>query len=491
MGLRINNNISSIRALRNLRVNDRNQAISLERLATGLRINRAGDDPAGLVISEQLRAQISSLIKAVDNTQNASNLIGTADAALQEISDLLSGIRDSVVFALNEGASSTEQVAAEQAAVDEAISTITRIANTTRYSDSSLLNGKAGFTVTSANSNIDNLNVRSVLFSPGVSSRVFTMRVETAPTRKRVSLSSPSIGGRTTLRITGSLGTADIVTSTGATSSAIRNAVNGVANLTGVFVSSSQSNSAYAEEYGSDQIMSITVVSGNFNGVSAGNELTLDDDGTDGVISLAGQIFEGVGRHFNITGRDISLEFDFTDPVPAAASNLIFVVDRSGLNFQLNSEAQLTDAVRVGIRNISADALGFDKIRDLIAQKSSGIGGIMKGGVLTSLMTGGDNDLDSDNLVNALRIVDFAINQVSGLRGYLGALQKDTFASNINSLEVAIENLQASESSIRDLDFASETAEFTRTQILFQAGTAVLASANLIPQSVLTLLGGR
>ena len=103
MALRINTNISSITALRNLQAADRAQQKSLERLSTGLRINRASDDPSGLVISEQLRAQIRGIKQALENSQNASNLISTTEAALNEVSSLLLGIRESILFALNTG----------------------------------------------------------------------------------------------------------------------------------------------------------------------------------------------------------------------------------------------------------------------------------------------------------------------------------------------------------------------------------------------------
>src|SRR3989338_3092922 len=99
MGLRINTNVTALSALRNLKNNDLNQARSLERLSTGLRINRGSDDPSGLVISEKLRAQLSSLNQAVDNAQNASNMIAVADSGLQQISDLLVQIQSSVEFA--------------------------------------------------------------------------------------------------------------------------------------------------------------------------------------------------------------------------------------------------------------------------------------------------------------------------------------------------------------------------------------------------------
>ena len=109
MALRINTNVGALQALRNLSVSDRAQRQSLLRLSTGLRINTASDDPSGLVISEQLRAQVRSLRQAIDNSQTASNILGTAEAALTEVSNLLSQIRESLVFALN--SNSTEQQA--------------------------------------------------------------------------------------------------------------------------------------------------------------------------------------------------------------------------------------------------------------------------------------------------------------------------------------------------------------------------------------------
>ena len=124
MAIRINSNIASVTALNNLSKTDALQQTTLERLSTGLRINTASDDPSGFVVSEQLRAQVSSLDQAIENSQNASNLLGTAEAALNEVNNLLIGIRDSIIFALN--SNSPDQVAAEQDAVDNAISAIDR-----------------------------------------------------------------------------------------------------------------------------------------------------------------------------------------------------------------------------------------------------------------------------------------------------------------------------------------------------------------------------
>jgi len=110
-------------------------------------------------------------------------------------------------------------------------------------------------------------------------------------------------------------------------------------------------------------------------------------------------------------------------------------------------------------------------------------------GYLSSLGSGGTNSLVSGNTIQAQKIITAAIRQVADLRGRLGALQKDVLDTNVNSLNVALENVTASESAIRDADFASETASLTRAQILVQANTSVLSQANSSPQQVLSLLG--
>ena len=131
-----------------------------------------------------------------------------------------------------------------------------------------------------------------------------------------------------------------------------------------------------------------------------------------------------------------------------------------------------------------------DKASMGIASVSTGSLGDSTNGFLSALGSGGTASLESDNLANAQKIVDKAIKQVSQLRGRLGAFQKFTIGSTINSLGVAFENVSASESAIRDTDFAEETANLTRSQILAQAATTVLAQANASPQAALSLLRG-
>ena len=141
MAMVIANNINAIFTKNRLNINNSALGKSLEKLSSGYRINSGADDPAGLVISEQLRSQISGLERAVKNTQEASNVIGIAEGALNEVNNILKSMRSLALHAANSGVTSPQQTAADQAEADSAIQTIDRIANTTRYSDQFLLNG--------------------------------------------------------------------------------------------------------------------------------------------------------------------------------------------------------------------------------------------------------------------------------------------------------------------------------------------------------------
>jgi len=543
MGLRINTNISSIRALRTLRVNDRNQARSLERLSTGLRINRGSDDPSGLVISEQLRSQIHALEQSVSNSQNASNLISVADAALGEVSSLLVQIQDSIVFAQNTGGSTPDQIAAEQDAVDQAVAAIDRIASTTRFADRPLLNGNSEFQIASSLDDFfDDVEIQSANFSGSVTEQGLEITEVVNAQRAEILFQgvSGATGSSTTLRITGSRGTEDVVLSPGGDAAAIQEAINGVAGFTGVYASGATAVAdgsvlLRSEGFGSDEFIKVEVVSGSL--VSSGGATTftasalessadglgtytadtnavtggvmavgnsLSDVGGDGEVSHEGQIFVGRGNHFEITTRKAQFSFN-VDPdlitsegtigTPstfatgtATAGTFTITVGNTGLNFQLNEQPLPTDKFSIGIRGVTTATLGFDPVTDRIEEAVGGFASsIDKGGFLSTLRTGGGNDLTQDP-ENGLQIVKAAITDVASLRGFLGAVQGDTIDPNITSLGVAIENLSASLSDLRDLDFASETSAFTRSQILFQSNIAVLASANLIPQSILTLL---
>lgn len=466
MGLRVNTNTTALTALRNLREADRAQARSLERLSTGLRINSAADDPSGLVVSEQFRAQIGSLKQALENTEFGANLLGTAEAALTEVSSLLIGIRESVIFALNTGGASVDQIAAEQDSVDSAVLAIDRVSGTTRYGRTGLLNGTSSFVTSTVSSFITDLTLRTVFFGTGETTKTFTATVASLASRGGLSISS---FGATSgiIRITGSLGTEDILVLPGLS---VSGAINAVRDFTGIYASG---GFAFTEARGSTERVTVSVVRGAYLG-STGT-----DFGTNLGVTVSGAPVAANGLNIRVDGSFLKAELTFSSAV-GVGTTAAFTVKRSGLNFQLNTEAVGHDSIRFGLPSVDSSFLGKPAT-------ARGAAGGLVGGFLASIISGAENDL-TKNPSNALRIVDQSIDEINRLRGFLGALEQQNLEPNARSLGIALENLIASNSEIRDLDFAAETAEFTRAQVLFAAGTSVLASANLIPQTVLTLL---
>ncbi|MCR4315748.1 MAG: flagellin [Planctomycetes bacterium] len=564
MGLRINNNISALEALRNLHRTDSMQRGSLERLSTGLRINRASDDPSGLVISEQLRTQIGSIKQSIKNAQNDVNLINTSEAALNEVNSLLVGIRESIVFAMNTGASTPEQIAAEQRSVDRAIGAIDRIAVTTRFASRNLLNGDSDFQVRSRHALIDDLKVRSVRFANNQSSILFKLKVHDLASRatlKLVSGGGPATTGAksqsgrvssntvivsnttsgvlssgqvASLRITGSLGSEDIALASGATIRDLVTAVNAATSSTGVFASSAPVNlpggvatdatgfsfALYSVGFGSDQTISVENItasgsnvgivgifestSGTYNTGLVQQGFYTADTGDDVDARIDGAVVVADGYEVHVTSNFLDADIVLSERLYQIASNsatnsisgslagsgIQFRVlhnSNSGLTFQINSESTSIDRVSVAISSLRSSELGrvVERENPLDTAGSNGI--LMQGGFLSDIRSGAGSDL-TENAANALFIVDEALDQVNDMRSFLGSVQKNTLDTAIASLSIAAQNLSASESSIRDLDFAAETTDFTKAQIMFQAGTSVLASANLIPQAVLSLL---
>lgn len=470
MGLRINNNINSIIALSKLQRSDRQLGTSIERLSSGLRINKASDDPAGLVISEQLRAQISGLEQAVENTSFSSNLIGTAEAALQEVSDLLIRIRDSAILAGNTGGLSSDQIQAEQDSVDSAINAIDRVASTTRFAKLNLLNGASDFVTSGVSAGITDSTFRSVFFG-NQSTATFTAVVTQSGLQARLSGGSFGATGGT-LRITGTLGTEDVVINSSIASANVASAINAVRDFTGVFASGAILQS---DQYGADSLVRVDVVSGTYGGNTGAQS------GQDIGLTVNGAQVSADGLDVRVNSKFLKAELRFSLTAAEVLTSHSIGIRDSGLTFQLGAQSLATDELTVGVKSVRSQSLGFNTIT-----KDAGGGTI--GGFLSSLVSGGTSDI-TNNPENAVRIVDEAIDQVNSLRSFLGAIDADTLQPNARALGVAIENLTASESTVRDLDFAYETAQFTRAQVLFNAGTSVLATANLLPQTVLGLLG--
>jgi flagellin len=463
---RINTNISSLQAIHRLSQNQNELSLRLSRLSSGLKINRGADAPAGLIASETLRSEINGIRQAIDNAQRAGNVVNTAEGALSEVNSLLLEVQALNNQAANSGALSPQEIQANQLQVDTVLNSINRIANTTQFNGQKLLNGSLDYTTSGiATSALANTQINAAKYPENGTTQI-TVQVTASAKFGEIDFVGAAIGAQpTTIEIAGNDGTEQLSFANGTAASAVAFAINQVTPSTGVSaVASATGVRLTSTAFGSKQFVSVKTLAGAFaNG---------KNNGKDAVVNVNGQKADVQGLHAAIRGANLDIALDLTQAFgqqTAATKN--FYITGGGAKFQVGSEVNSPGQVNIGVGAVATTKLG-----DFVS------------GFLSSIASGGNNSLISGNNVAAQKILSLSIKQVAELRGRLGAFQKDILNSNVNSLNVALENVTASESSIRDADFAEETAALTRAQILVQANTSVLAQANASTQSVLTLL---
>ncbi|HXE55094.1 MAG TPA: flagellin [Tepidisphaeraceae bacterium] len=467
----INTNVSSLIAQRSLSMNNQNLNTSLQRLSTGLKINTGADDPAGLIASQALQAEQTGITTAINNANRATNIIGTAEGGLNEVSNLLNQLQGLVNQSSNTGGLSSDEISANQLQVDSILTTINRIANSTSFQGRHLLDGSLAYTLSNAGTSAFAAIAVNAANLPGNKAESVVVQVTSSATLGKVTYTgnNNAIGASAvTLQIAGNTGTQQLSFAGSTKVSAVAAAINNITAETGVTASANGNSLVFkASNYGSDQFASVQSISGTFSvtGGTSGKAY-----GTDAAVNVNGA--KATVHGTDVTYRDNNLDVSFT---LSAALNKnqtkTFGITGGGATFSLGSKVQDTLKASIGIQSVSTGSLGD-----------------ATNGYLSSLASGGVNQLTATSLTGAQTILDKATNQVSSLRGRLGAFQKFTLGSTINSLGVAYENISAANSAIVDTDFAAETANLTRDQILSQAATTVLSQANSTPQAVLTLL---
>jgi flagellin len=395
MSLRINQNIDALNSYRNLSVTQSQMSKSLEKLSSGYRINRAADDAAGLAISEGLRSQVGGLKVAVRNTQDGVSVVQTAEGALTETHSILQRMRDLSVQASNEGGVNADAKDNIQSEITQLKSELDRIATTTQFNGTNLLDGSFNST-----------------FQVGAN-KGETIGVAIGSVNKGMGAAGLGLSG-----VDVSAVAANATTGTNTT-----DAESGTAGVLTVGV---------ATDY-SDDATAVTEYS-KLNGT-----ITIGD------------------KSLDLTKVDYSTA---TDAATAQAA--------------LQAKLDAT----FGAGAATADASGGAGIEITTASVTGTAAEVAKAEAGFKQASGASEAID---------LIDDAIKTVSTTRANLGAVQ-NRFEHTINNLNVAVENLSASESRIRDTDMASEMMSFTRSQILSQAGTAMLAQANQAPQGVLSLL---
>lgn len=379
MALRINQNISSLTAGRNLRLTDDLRTKSLEKLSSGLRINKASDDAAGLGISEKLRAQIAGLSQAQRNAQDGISLIQTAEGALSESSSLLVRMRELAVQAASESITDADRTNISNE-INQLIEEIDRIAETTEFNTRKLLDG--------------------------------TM----AGTKAAVASSAEIKSGATILD---------------GVSVDEESAVTDVTYQIKLVANGSSIDAAIFSSTTGTQIGTIESV-----------DLAAQSTVIDGVqISIAQATSSDIGKVAYIK----------------AFAEVAAVSDDNSLEFHIG--ANIGQTTRIGVDAMGASELGVENVSIISVIKAQ----------------------------DAIGQIDRAIAGIADERSALGAVQ-NRLEHTINNLNVASENLSASESRIRDVDMASEMTQYTRHQIMMQAGVAMLAQANMSPQIILQLL---
>src|SRR3954469_10787453 len=265
---RINTNVSSLTAQRGLAKSQRSLNDTLQKLSSGLRINRGADDPAGLIASEGLRSEMSGINQAIDNSQRASNVISTAEGALSEVASLLLNVKDLVVQAANSGALSPDEIAANQLQVDSAVESITRISNTTTFAGLHLINGSLDYITSGVNTSVvQALHIQQANFGTNPNIPVQINVVASAKTAE-LQFRNSSITSSVTLEITGNGGVETLTFVSGTTASAVAYAVNRITDATGVtatLINNANPLSGVAflsDGYGTRQFVSVTAQSG-------------------------------------------------------------------------------------------------------------------------------------------------------------------------------------------------------------------------------------
>jgi len=460
------NNSSMLQTLNTLSTISAQLAISNTRLSTGQQINRALDDPAGVVAVASFDQQLAEIEASTRNGERINSIIDTADGALSQISSLLGTIQTKALAAAGSSAT-TEERAAYQAEIDSAINAIDTLVNTTTFGDVRLLDG--GYTYTT--SGIDSTKLGDVrVNSSDTSSGTISLQVNvTASAEKAViSYSNGNLTDDVTFSLTGENGTEEFSFSTGATINDIETAVNAQSDATGILAEVDGETLYFrSNEYGSSQSVSINVTAGTF--VMDGT--TTSDSGGDATVTVNGLTTTSDGLQVYFSSGATSVRFSLKESFGTGApANTTFTITGGGADWQLN--ANPINKINYGMTSLNTASLGNDSV-----------------GYLRTLQSGGANDLASGNYQQAANIASTASLQIATERARIGAIQSYTVNSTLSSLAAAGTAIASARSSIMDIDYAEETANNNRLQLLMQMGTSIIASLNQNQNNILTLLG--
>jgi len=489
----INTNIGSLTAQRNLATSQASLATSMQRLSSGLRINSAKDDAAGLAISDRMTAQIRGSNQAARNANDGISLAQTAEGALAEVTSNLQRIRELAVQSSNATNSDSDR-ASLQAEATQLTSEITRVASQTQFNGINLLDGNfanktfqvgANANQTISIASIDNAQA-TALGAQELSTTGTAMNVATAAGASTVK-NAVAVSTAMTFS-TAQGGTSGVVTwAANSDAKTIAAAINTGAGSKGI--TATATNSATLSNISADGNVSF-----NLNGAAITATGVTTGDSTALLTAInASTGISGVVASFTTTGQTNSLTLTAADgrDIKVDTFKNSAAVGTGTVNFAgaTGTAATLTDGAATGDSSVATGKVSLSSSKGAISTVAASATVFQTAGVNTSAISSvaAASISTAAGAQATITVIDAALAQVSSSRGELGAYQ-NRFSSVINSLQTTSENLSASRSRIQDADFAAETANLSRAQILQQAGTAMVAQANQLPQGVLALL---
>lgn len=482
MSLRINTNIPAMTAMRQIGINEMNLQGAITRLSTGLRINSAADDPAGMIISESLRSQIKGVQQAIRNSQDAVNMAKTAEGALDEVSRLLLSLRSIAVSSANTAVVDANQLQANQTQIRNIVGSLNRIAEHTSWGSKKLLNGASGTVANvTATDLARGLYIGSTFNGEVVRSGAVQIQRTTAATQTTTGPLATNFATAATAVNPGTFAINGIsfTSEPGETVATLLSKINARTSLTGV-------NATFTPGSG------IT-----FTSLQFGANFPIQYTETSNILNNGNPSTPAVGANavYNVTVpvQPSGTQTEVFTGGSAPGIDGLTLTSPSGNRLTLTAAGNANAALTT-IGSVTVGAVRFQIGANSNQFASFSMPSVFAADLGTGAITGQSiNTLDvttETGATNAMRIVDDAIQQLGLIRGNLGSFQQNFLESNVRSLGVAEENLTASESAIRDVDMAREMTEYTKINILRQSGMAVLAQASQAPQNVLQLLRG-
>ncbi|WDE13226.1 flagellin [Thalassomonas haliotis] len=470
MALSVITNTASLNAQRNLSRSSDGLATSMQRLSSGMRINSAKDDAAGLQIANRLTSQINGLGVAQRNANDGISMAQTAEGAMQESSNILQRMRDLALQSAN-GSNGTDERDALQKEVADLQQELTRIAETTQFGGTQLMDGTFGtkqFQI-GANAN-ETINVSlkdmsaDAIGSYDVTGAGTAAAANSLGDAENVALATNtgttadtwSLNG-TSIAITAGQGAADIATTINASSSGVTATASLTTTLTTLDAASDGNLNIGADSYdlstyGGDSARLAEDM------VADGYDVVVTDE-TTGALSIKATGVNGI----EIAG--------------ATAGTASLGGGTAAAAHSVSSELHLASPDKIGISGAT--------VNEILGGTMAATGGTA---ALTTMESVDISGSDATGAQSALQTIDAALAQIDSQRASLGAVQ-NRFSHTISNLSNVSENVSASRSRIQDTDFASETAQMTKNQILQQAGTSILAQSNQLPQAALSLIG--